>query len=43
MAKAWRQEVCIQSSTVEPPITDTPRYEQPPYNGQAMCPRLTLP
>ena len=30
-------------TTVEPPIMDTPRYGQPPYNGQATCPRLTLP
>ena len=24
--------------TVEPPITDSPRYRPPPYNGQTMCP-----
>ena len=33
---------CI-GETVEPPITDSLRYGLPPYNGQTMCPRLTLP
>ena len=29
---------CTYMCTVEPPITDTPRYRQPPYNRLATCP-----
>ena len=39
-------QVLVQLSrsqdTVEPPITDSPRYGSPLYSGQTMCPRLIL-
>ena len=36
---SWGQ---VQRGTVEPPISDSPRYRPPPYNGQTMCPQLIL-
>ena len=31
---ASRNVLCVRVYTVEPPITDPPRYGHPPYNGR---------